>query len=211
MSDSAARRLMVAEAERTIRAGSRSFRAASRLFDRETRERAWLLYAWCRHCDDECDGQRLGFGWAGNRHLMADRFLYEGEEEPLGDRPLRVAKGHLERFKRELRALEDGLSGVVSLRRLESRGGTSRSDEFNELLEHLQFCITGEAQPVRLPKTPVHLDAVLGGQDFYPGIQPRVGRKHVASVAIGLAGGLKFSRSAIVSHKTCTKASSSTP
>jgi phytoene synthase len=52
---------LVAEAERAIRAGSRSFRMASRLFDRRTRERAWLLYAWCRRCDDECDGQSLGF------------------------------------------------------------------------------------------------------------------------------------------------------
>ena len=55
---------LVAEAERVIRAGSRSFRMASRLFDRRTRERAWLLYAWCRHCDDVCDGQNLGFAAA---------------------------------------------------------------------------------------------------------------------------------------------------
>jgi hypothetical protein len=33
------------------------------------------------------------------------------------------------------------------------------------------------------------------------------GAPNVAAVAIGLPGGLKFSRSAIVSHKTCTKAS----
>ena len=51
---------MVAEAERTIRAGSKSFRFASMLFDRKTRERAWLLYAWCRACDDLVDGQTLG-------------------------------------------------------------------------------------------------------------------------------------------------------
>ncbi len=44
----------------TIRLGSRSFYMASQLFDRATRERAWLLYAWCRHCDDRCDGQELG-------------------------------------------------------------------------------------------------------------------------------------------------------
>jgi phytoene synthase len=61
MSTAGERARIVAEAERTIRAGSRSFRAASRLFDRTTRERAWLLYAWCRHCDDICDGQSLGF------------------------------------------------------------------------------------------------------------------------------------------------------
>ncbi|RHW19389.1 phytoene/squalene synthase family protein [Sphingomonas gilva] len=33
---------------------------ASRLFDRRTRERAWLLYAWARACDDLADGQAMG-------------------------------------------------------------------------------------------------------------------------------------------------------
>ncbi len=51
---------LVATAGHTIREGSRSFHAASQLFDRPTRERAWLLYSWCRHCDDVCDGQELG-------------------------------------------------------------------------------------------------------------------------------------------------------
>ena len=34
---------------------------ASKVFDRQTRERAWLLYAWCRACDDLADGQALGY------------------------------------------------------------------------------------------------------------------------------------------------------
>lgn len=33
---------------------------ASKLFDRPTRERVWLLYAWCRRCDDLIDGQDHG-------------------------------------------------------------------------------------------------------------------------------------------------------
>lgn len=53
---------IVAGAYEAIQNGSKSFRAASRLFDRTTRERAWLLYSWCRHCDDVCDGQTYGFG-----------------------------------------------------------------------------------------------------------------------------------------------------
>jgi len=56
----AERASLLAEAERTIRAGSKSFRFASNLFDQRTRERAWLLYAWCRACDDLADGQTLG-------------------------------------------------------------------------------------------------------------------------------------------------------
>jgi phytoene synthase len=44
----------------SISRGSKSFRFASRLFDRTTRERVWLLYAWCRKCDDMADGQDHG-------------------------------------------------------------------------------------------------------------------------------------------------------
>lgn len=54
------RAMLVAQAEQIIHEGSGSFRSASRLFDLTIRERSWLLYAWCRACDDITDGQRLG-------------------------------------------------------------------------------------------------------------------------------------------------------
>ena len=57
MSDRAA---LVAYARDSIARGSKSFAAASKLFDRTTRERVWLLYAWCRKCDDMADGQDHG-------------------------------------------------------------------------------------------------------------------------------------------------------
>ena len=53
---------IVATAGESIARGSRSFAAASKLFDPETRARAWLLYAWCRRCDDIVDGQDHGHG-----------------------------------------------------------------------------------------------------------------------------------------------------
>lgn len=62
MTSAAERASLVAEAERIIREGSKSFRFASNLFDQQTRERAWLLYSWCRACDDLADGQTLGHG-----------------------------------------------------------------------------------------------------------------------------------------------------
>jgi phytoene synthase len=65
MTNAIDRSALVAAAERSISVGSKSFRAASRLFDKRTRERAWLLYSWCRHCDDQCDGQTLGHGIGG--------------------------------------------------------------------------------------------------------------------------------------------------
>lgn len=51
---------VVSRSEAAIRDGSKSFAAAARLFDKETRDDAVMLYAWCRHCDDVIDGQTLG-------------------------------------------------------------------------------------------------------------------------------------------------------
>jgi phytoene synthase len=53
---------LVEAARQSIARGSKSFGLASTLFDRKTRERAWLLYAWCRACDDLADGQEMGHG-----------------------------------------------------------------------------------------------------------------------------------------------------
>ena len=66
---------IVATAHESIQRGSKSFAAASRLFDRPTRERAWLLYAWCRRCDDIADGQDHGHGMS----VVADAPARVGE------------------------------------------------------------------------------------------------------------------------------------
>lgn len=56
------RETLVAYARDSIARGSKSFALASKLFDPVTRENAWLLYAWCRKCDDLADGQDMGHG-----------------------------------------------------------------------------------------------------------------------------------------------------
>jgi len=53
---------IAASSREIIRKGSKSFAAAARLFDSDTRNDVYLLYAWCRYCDDLIDGQELGFG-----------------------------------------------------------------------------------------------------------------------------------------------------
>lgn len=94
--------LLLQTAHDAIRHGSKSFALASRLFDGATRDRATLLYAWCRHCDDVIDDQLLGEGrhdWGGTpaQRLQMLRFLTDtalgGEEtgEPAFDSLGRVA------------------------------------------------------------------------------------------------------------------------
>ena len=53
---------IVEHSREMIRVGSKSFFAAARIFDPPTRESAFMLYAWCRYCDDRIDGQELGHG-----------------------------------------------------------------------------------------------------------------------------------------------------
>lgn len=56
--------MVLAHSKRAIAKGASSFAMASRLFDRPLREDVRQLYAWCRYCDDEIDGQDHGQGMA---------------------------------------------------------------------------------------------------------------------------------------------------
>lgn len=86
--------------------GSKSFATAARLFPRDIRDDAWMLYAWCRHCDDEIDGQVLGHGAVGIDPELAVAKLVElrartasalsgaPQDEPVFAALQRVARRH---------------------------------------------------------------------------------------------------------------------
>ena len=72
---------LLSHAENTIAVGSKSFAAAARLFDPDTRRKVLMLYAWCRHCDDVVDGQELGFNAAPReQHDAADKLAVLREQ-----------------------------------------------------------------------------------------------------------------------------------
>lgn len=73
---------LVSNARTSILKGSKSFAAASHLFDRKTRERVWLLYAWCRRCDDIVDAQDHG-GALGDQSGAAERLQIVRERTAL--------------------------------------------------------------------------------------------------------------------------------
>lgn len=64
---------VLANARAAIARGSKSFALAAQLFEPQTRDRAMLLYAWCRHTDDVIDGQVLGEGRNGDTRPPAER------------------------------------------------------------------------------------------------------------------------------------------
>ena len=89
------------------------------------------------------------------------------DDAPKGDDAAAAANA-LTLFERELAGFENRLSTIFKLRRLGARGEVTedgRQVVYDDLLSHLQFCVTGIRQPIQLPRTPIHLDAVLGGQE----------------------------------------------
>lgn len=113
------RAALVTAAHDTIALGSQSFAAASRLFAPATRERAWLLYAWCRAADDMTDGQELGHGASAlddpaaaqaRLEALTALALYSGEEVPL---PFAALREVARETAMPTRFIEDHLAGFA--------------------------------------------------------------------------------------------------
>ena len=108
------------------------------------------------------------------------------DDTPALDRTART-QSLITQFQREIANLESRLSSAVNLTRLRGKkvaqedGSTVTHDE---LLSWLQFCIIGERHPVQLPSNPMYLDRILGGQELFAGVIPKIGRKLIQVVAI---------------------------
>lgn len=124
---------VIAGAFKSIQRGSKSFRASSRLFDRETRERAWLLYCWCRHCDDQCDGQVMGQGSTerGSVAALRDKTRRVVDGGHVGELPFEALKQLLDERPISHSLLNDHLQGFE----LDHAGWRPRTEE-----DLLRYC-----------------------------------------------------------------------
>jgi len=116
---------LVAASRAAIARGSKSFALASRLFDPVTRDRATLLYAWCRYADDVIDGQVDGFGRVASVETAAER----------------------------LTALEAGTRAALahSVSRLSDRGEEETADPATIAFAALARVAAETAMPARFP------------------------------------------------------------
>lgn len=90
-------------------------------------------------------------------------------------------------FRNMLEEMEDALSAVLHMERLLEYSMPDDDGEDwlqSDLLSHLQHCVSGELQPVRVPRTPMYLDALLGSEDLVGGIIPRLGNRHLAVLSL---------------------------
>jgi len=90
----------------------------------------------------------------------------------------------LQSFQNAVSQFVDATSSDLGLKHLRrqrySKSGLHRCD----LLGHLNTCITGEDHPILEPAIPMYLDCMLGSADFYADLRPRIGAKHIRTIAI---------------------------
>jgi len=121
--------------------------------------------------------------------MLVERKFVELMFNDDADKPNKTARtAHLiEHFKREVANIEGRMSAAVSLERLcgtkvvQEDGSTVTHDQF---LQWLQFCVTGLNHPVQLPSNPMYIDSLIGGQELYTGVVPKIGRNFIQVVAI---------------------------
>ncbi|WP_426107817.1 VirB4 family type IV secretion/conjugal transfer ATPase [Massilia sp. TSP1-1-2] len=96
-------------------------------------------------------------------------------------------RGLIDAFKRDCTNIESRMSGAVKTTRLRGQkvvqedGSTVTHDDF---LRWLQFCVTGLNHPIQLPNNPMYLDSLIGAQEVWSGVVPKIGRKFVQVVSI---------------------------
>jgi type IV secretion system protein VirB4 len=114
----------------------------------------------------------------------AKGWLFDGRRGHDSDQ---TAEQILERFRSRLDSFENIFGHLFQTERL---GPRSVTDDFgclqthDSLLRYLRRCISGDDHPAASPEIPCYLNDQLACDDFYGGVEPRVGRKQVSIIAI---------------------------
>jgi type IV secretion system protein VirB4 len=99
----------------------------------------------------------------------AESWLYEGRAA--GDSPRAMLAGFIDRTDRLLQLIE-GFAPEA--------GWLSDS----ETLTYLHSCVSTKRHTVRVPETPMHLDAILVDEPLTGGLEPRLGHAHLRTLTI---------------------------
>lgn len=113
-------------------------------------------------------------------------FLYDGSAKSV-DKAQEMADRVIANYKRQILEFEGILSGLFPVRRMKGIPGKDEFDrEFveDEQLQFLEFCVSGDLRPVRLPSIPMYLDAIIGKHTFVTGIEPLIDGKLVKVVSV---------------------------
>jgi type IV secretion system protein VirB4 len=100
----------------------------------------------------------------------AESWLYEGKPEK-GVNPRELLASFVDRTDRLLRLFEGFFPEVAWL-------------DDSETLTYLHSCISTRTQSVRVPETPMYLDALLADEPLTGGLEPRLGSVHLRTLTV---------------------------
>ncbi|MGE0596204.1 MAG: conjugal transfer protein TrbE [Hyphomonadaceae bacterium] len=100
----------------------------------------------------------------------AESWLYEGRDRG-GVDPHELLRGFIDRTSRVLNLIEGFMP-------------EARWIDDGETLTYLHSTISTKAQRVRVPETPMHLDALLADEPLVGGLEPRLGAHHLRTLTI---------------------------
>ena len=93
----------------------------------------------------------------------------------------------LDRFMNRVDVFENVFGQLFQTERLKRLAVTDDygfSQVHDRLLRYLRRCVNGDDYPFAMPDIPCYLNELLACEDFYGGIEPRIGRKHMCVIAI---------------------------
>jgi type IV secretion/conjugal transfer VirB4 family ATPase len=101
----------------------------------------------------------------------AERFLYEGRERGEGANAREALRGFVDRTARVLQLVEGFMPEAEWL-------------DDAETLTYLHATVSTRRQRVRVPETPMYLDAILADQPLTGGLEPMLGRAHLRVLTV---------------------------
>lgn len=90
-------------------------------------------------------------------------------------------------FRKALDHFEDTIGDTIGLRRMESYKVVDlagREHLQDELVNALNYIVTGNPDPIMVPAAACYLDSVLGAKDFHTGERPLIGSEHLCVVSV---------------------------
>ncbi len=90
-------------------------------------------------------------------------------------------------YQKTIQDIEQLLNGIFSIRRM---GAIKENDEkeqsviYDEQLQYLFYCISGQLQLIRLPSIPMYLDSIVGRHEFLGGSEPKINDHWLGLIAL---------------------------
>jgi len=98
-----------------------------------------------------------------------------------------IGKKLLKKFQQSLNDIEGSLSTVLKMHRLKSyvfKNDYGEEIFRDQLVNYLSFCLTGDLDPVNIPKFGAYLDSYIVNKEFWGGATPKIGNNFIYCIAV---------------------------